>query len=111
MMIVHRIVRDHGGTSELTANRMREQSLPQISPKSPRHRLLESNELQEITKPNETQLTYRRRRAAHPRRLGTSPRGQIRSFLASNPEEAFNAIEAEKFEVVLTDLRMSGQSG
>ena len=32
-------------------------------------------------------------------------------FLASNPEEAFNAIEAEKFEVVLTDLRMSGQSG
>ena len=32
-------------------------------------------------------------------------------FLASSPEEAFNAIEAEKFEVVLTDLRMSGQSG
>ena len=32
-------------------------------------------------------------------------------FLASSPEEAFNAIEAEKFEVVLTDLKMSGQSG
>ncbi len=32
-------------------------------------------------------------------------------FLASNPEEAFHAMEAEKFEVVLTDLRMSGQSG
>jgi two-component system, NtrC family, response regulator AtoC len=32
-------------------------------------------------------------------------------FLASSPDEAFNAIEAEKFEVVLTDLRMSGQSG
>lgn len=32
-------------------------------------------------------------------------------FLASSPEEAFNAIDAEKFEVVLTDLRMSGQSG
>jgi DNA-binding NtrC family response regulator len=32
-------------------------------------------------------------------------------FLASSPEEAFNAIESEKFEVVLTDLRMSGQSG
>ena len=32
-------------------------------------------------------------------------------FLASSPEEAFNAIEAERFEVVLTDLRMSGQSG
>ncbi|HAW98462.1 MAG TPA: transcriptional regulator [Opitutae bacterium] len=32
-------------------------------------------------------------------------------FLASCPEEAFNAMNAEKFEVVLTDLRMSGQSG
>ena len=32
-------------------------------------------------------------------------------FLAASPEEAFNAIEAEHFEVVLTDLRMSGQSG
>lgn len=32
-------------------------------------------------------------------------------FLASSPEEAFNAIEAEKFEVILTDLKMSGQSG
>ena len=32
-------------------------------------------------------------------------------FLASGPEEAFYAMDAEKFEVVLTDLRMSGQSG
>jgi two-component system, NtrC family, response regulator AtoC len=32
-------------------------------------------------------------------------------FLASSAEEAFNAIEAEAFEVVLTDLRMSGESG
>ena len=32
-------------------------------------------------------------------------------FLASGPEEAFHAMDAEKFEVVLTDLRMSGQSG
>lgn len=32
-------------------------------------------------------------------------------FLASSAEEAFNAIEAETFEVVLTDLRMSGESG
>jgi DNA-binding NtrC family response regulator len=32
-------------------------------------------------------------------------------FLASSAEEAFNAMEAEKFEVVLTDLRMSGESG
>ncbi|MEC7627608.1 MAG: response regulator, partial [Verrucomicrobiota bacterium] len=28
-------------------------------------------------------------------------------FLASSAEEAFNALDAEKFEVVLTDLRMS----
>ena len=32
-------------------------------------------------------------------------------FLASSAEEAFNAIDAETFEVVLTDLRMSGESG
>lgn len=32
-------------------------------------------------------------------------------FLASSAEEAFNALNSEKFEVVLTDLRMSGQSG
>ena len=32
-------------------------------------------------------------------------------FLASSAEEAFNALDAEKFEVVLTDLRMSGESG
>ena len=31
--------------------------------------------------------------------------------LASSAEEAFNAMEAEIFEVVLTDLRMSGDSG
>ena len=32
-------------------------------------------------------------------------------FLASSAEEAFNAMEAERFEVVLTDLRMAGASG
>ena len=32
-------------------------------------------------------------------------------FLASSAEEAFNALDAESFEVVLTDLRMSGESG
>ena len=31
-------------------------------------------------------------------------------FLASNPEEAFNVIESESLEVVLTDLRMWHQS-
>ena len=32
-------------------------------------------------------------------------------FLASNPEEAFNVMESESLEVVLTDLRMGHQSG
>ena len=31
--------------------------------------------------------------------------------MASSAEEAFNAMEAERFEVVLTDLRMAGASG
>ena len=32
-------------------------------------------------------------------------------YLASSPEEAFNLMETESFDVVLTDLRMSGSSG
>ena len=32
-------------------------------------------------------------------------------FLASSAEESFNALNSENFEVVLTDLRMSGESG
>ncbi|MBC8348536.1 MAG: sigma-54 dependent transcriptional regulator [Verrucomicrobia bacterium] len=32
-------------------------------------------------------------------------------YLASDPEEAFNLLDAEKFDIVLTDLRMSGSSG
>lgn len=32
-------------------------------------------------------------------------------FLASNPEEAFNVMESEPLEVILTDLRMGHQSG
>ena len=31
-------------------------------------------------------------------------------FLASSAEESFNALNSENFEVVLTDLRMSGES-
>lgn len=36
---------------------------------------------------------------------------QYEVYLASNAEEAFNLMEAESFEVVLTDLRMAGKSG
>ena len=32
-------------------------------------------------------------------------------FLASNPDEAFNVMESEPLEVILTDLRMGQQSG
>lgn len=32
-------------------------------------------------------------------------------FLASSAEEAFNALDVENFSVVLTDLRMAGESG
>ena len=32
-------------------------------------------------------------------------------YLASDPEEALNLMDAEKFDIVLTDLRMSGSSG
>ena len=32
-------------------------------------------------------------------------------FTASNADEAFNLMEIENFDLILTDLRMSGQSG
>jgi two-component system response regulator AtoC len=32
-------------------------------------------------------------------------------YLAENPSEAFNLLDAEKFDVVLTDLKMAGKSG
>lgn len=32
-------------------------------------------------------------------------------YLASNADEAFNLLEAESFDIVLTDLRMAGKSG
>ena len=32
-------------------------------------------------------------------------------YLAENPEEAFNLLDAESFDVVLTDLKMAGKSG
>ena len=32
-------------------------------------------------------------------------------YLAENPDEAFNLLEADKFDVVLTDLKMAGKSG
>jgi two-component system response regulator AtoC len=32
-------------------------------------------------------------------------------YLAENPTEAFNLLDAEKFDVVLTDLKMAGKSG
>ena len=32
-------------------------------------------------------------------------------FLASSADEAFNLMEMERFDVVLTDLRMAGKSG
>ena len=32
-------------------------------------------------------------------------------YIASGAEEAFNLMEAESFDVILTDLRMAGQSG
>ncbi len=32
-------------------------------------------------------------------------------YLAANADEAFNLMESEKFDIVLTDLRMSGKSG
>ena len=32
-------------------------------------------------------------------------------YLAANADEAFNLLEADKFDIVLTDLRMAGKSG
>ena len=39
-------------------------------------------------------------------RLELALEDKFEVFLASSAEEAFNAMEAEKFEVILTDLRV-----
>lgn len=43
--------------------------------------------------------------------LSTALEGEYDVFLASSADEAFNLMEAQSFEVVLTDLRMAGKSG
>lgn len=43
--------------------------------------------------------------------LGLALEDDYEVYLASGAEEAFNLMEAETFDVVLTDLRMAGKSG
>lgn len=43
--------------------------------------------------------------------LGLALEEDYEVYMASSAEEAFNLMEAETFEVVLTDLRMAGKSG
>lgn len=43
--------------------------------------------------------------------LAQALEGNYEVYEAGNAEEAFNLLEAEQFEVVLTDLRMAGPSG
>jgi len=43
--------------------------------------------------------------------LGLALEEEYEVYLASGAEEAFNLIEAETFDVILTDLRMAGKSG
>lgn len=43
--------------------------------------------------------------------LGLALEDDYDVYLASGAEEAFNLMEAETFEVILTDLRMAGKSG
>ena len=43
--------------------------------------------------------------------LAAALEGDYEVFLARDADEAFRLMEAEKFDVVLTDLRMAGKSG
>ena len=43
--------------------------------------------------------------------LGLALEDDYDVYLAENPEEAFNLLDAESFDVVLTDLKMAGKSG
>ena len=43
--------------------------------------------------------------------LGLALEEDYEVYLASSADEAFNLMEAERFDVVLTDLRMAGKSG
>ncbi|MEM7674024.1 MAG: sigma-54 dependent transcriptional regulator, partial [Verrucomicrobiota bacterium] len=43
--------------------------------------------------------------------LGLALEDKYEVFLAANAQEAFNLMDSEEFDVVLTDLRMAGKSG
>ncbi|MFW5883504.1 MAG: response regulator, partial [Verrucomicrobiota bacterium] len=43
--------------------------------------------------------------------LGTALEDEYEVYTAASAEEAFNLLDAETFDAVLTDLRMAGKSG
>ena len=43
--------------------------------------------------------------------LSIALEGEYDVYMASGADEAFNLMEAETFDIVLTDLRMAGKSG
>jgi two-component system response regulator AtoC len=56
----------------------------------------------------------RRRREAHPRRAcaaGVAHEEHYDVSVAANADEAFNLMDAQSFDVIVTDLRMPGKSG
>ena len=109
MMIVHRIMRDHDGEVGIDS---KEGSGTIVTLKFPRKisspSITRFNSIEIVMKPN-LLIVDDEEHTREGLELALEDRFEV--FLASSAEEAFNALDAERFEVVLTDLRMSGESG
>jgi two-component system, NtrC family, response regulator AtoC len=57
------------------------------------------------------QRAHRRRRKTHPRGLKQAFAEGYDVSLAASADEAFNLMDTQPFDVILTDLRMPGKSG
>ena len=107
-MIVHRIMRDHDGEVGIDSKEGSGTIVTLKFPKISSPSITRINKYKTVMKSN-LLIVDDEEHTREGLELALEDRFEV--FLASSAEEAFNALDAERFEVVLTDLRMSGESG
>ncbi len=117
LMIVNRILRDHGGQVGIDSKTGLGTVISLKFPKktSPGSVVTGINPLSR-TWPTARLVhacihTHCRRREAYPEGLQFALEDTYDVYLASNADQAFNLLDSQPFDVLLTDLRMSGKSG
>ena len=104
MMIVHRIMRDHGGDIGIDS---KTGSGTIVTLRFPRSAVWKKIIRCKQMNPNLLIVDDEQ----HTREIELTPEDKFEIFLASNPTEANNVMEAEELDVVLTDLKMGNHSG